>query len=274
MDKRYIQLYSLKDETAKDFKKTLQRVKDIGYTGVEFAGDFGGLSAAELKAFLAEVGLEALGCHVMSPMIPNMLDFAAELGVKYLIDPLAMINTYEDAVSWAEKFNEAGKLCADRGIRFGYHNHRHEFLPGKDGYLLETVLLNTDPAHVCLQLDVGWAACAGVDPVGFINKHAGRVKLIHLKECSHVAGAEAFPDLSQYPKGENGRPQIPPEIIEAILAQLKWNAPAGKGIINWTAVRDAAIAQGAEGFIVEREYDYAGDIWKCVEEDHSFIQLL
>jgi len=272
MEKRYIQLYSLKDETAKDFKAALKRVKDIGYTGVEFAGDFGGLSAAELKAFLKEVGLEALGCHTRSDMIPGMLDYAAELGVKYLIDPMAMINSHEEALEWAAKFNEIGKLCADRGIQFGYHNHRHEFLQGKDGYLLETILLNTDPNLVCIELDVGWAACSGVDVVPFITKYADRIKLIHLKECNHVAGAEPFPDLSQYPRDENGRPQLPKEVIEAILAQLKWNAPSGKGIIDWAAVRDAATS--AEGYVVEREFDYAGDIWKCVEEDHAFIKSL
>lgn len=33
-----IQLYSLRDEMAKDFKGTLKAVKEMGYDGVEFAG--------------------------------------------------------------------------------------------------------------------------------------------------------------------------------------------------------------------------------------------
>jgi len=275
MEKRYIQLYSLKDVIGDDFAAVLRRVKEIGYTGVEFAGGFyGGYEAAELKALLAEIGLEPLSSHIMTAQIPGQIAYAKELGIKYLIDPMAPINTYEDAIEAAGKFNEAGKLCADAGISFGYHNHRHEFLPGKDGYLLETVILNTDPKLVCFQLDVGWAACSGADSVALINKYPGRFKLIHLKECSHVAGPEPMPDFTKIPRDENGRPIIPPEVLEKILAQLKWNAPSGKGIIDWKAVKDAAIAQGVEGFVVEREYNYADDIWKCIEEDCAFIKAL
>jgi len=275
MDKRYIQLYSLKDVIGDDFEGTLRRLKEIGYTGVEFAGgNYGGYGAAELKKLLADIGLEPLGSHIMTPQIAGQVAYASELGVKYLIDPMAPINTYEEAIEMSKKFNEAGKLCADAGIRFGYHNHRHEFLKGKDGYLLETIILNTDPDLVCIELDVGWAACSGADSVALINKYPGRFKLIHLKECNHVAGAEPMPDFSKIPVDENGRPQIPPDVLEKILAQLKWNAPSGKGIIDWKAVKDAAMAQGCDGFVVEREYNYANDIWKCVEEDCAFIKSL
>ena len=33
-----LQLYSVRDDMAKDFKGTLQKVKEMGYEGVEFAG--------------------------------------------------------------------------------------------------------------------------------------------------------------------------------------------------------------------------------------------
>jgi sugar phosphate isomerase/epimerase len=275
MEKRFIQLYSLKDELAKDFIGTLKRVAEIGYTGVEFAGGFyGGMSAAELKKTLSDFKLEALGSHIASAQVPGHLDYASELGVRYIIDPMAPLSNYEEALAFAEKLNDTGKICMERGIVFGYHNHRHEFLEGKDGYLLETLLLNTNPKWVCFQLDVGWAACAGVDVPVFLRKYAGRFKLIHVKECSTVAGAERMPDFSKFPKDANGRPQIPPEVISKFREQNKWNVPSGKGIIDWPAVRDASLAQGTEAFIVEREYDYAGDIFKCVEEDCSYLKSL
>ena len=252
MEKRFIQLYSLKDEIAKDFEGVLRRVKDIGYTGVEFAsGFYGNYSAADLKAFLSELGLEALSSHITTPEIPNQIDYAAKLGLKYLIDPMYSMNTYEEALEAAAKFNEAGKLCAQAGIQFGYHNHRFEFQQGKDGYLLETLLLNTDPGLVCFQLDVGWATCAGVDCPEFIKKYPGRFKLIHVKECNRIVGAE--------PSVEN---------------QAEWNVPNGKGLVDWANVRDAALASGTKEFIVEREYDYAGDIFKCVEEDCAHLKSL
>lgn len=275
MDKRFIQLYSLKDVIADDFVGTLRRLREMGYTGVEFAsGFYGGYGAPELKAVLADAGLAAIGSHIGVDNVPGHLDFAARLGLKYLIDPWYHMNTHEEALEAARRFNEAGKLCAAAGIRFGYHNHRHEFLPGEDGYLLETLLINTDPELVCFELDVGWAACSGADSAALINKYPGRFKLIHVKECGHVAGPEKVPDFSIYPKNEQGQPQLPPDVLEKILAEIKWNVPSGRGIIDWAAVRDAACAQGAEAFIVEREYDYADDIFKCVQEDCDFLASL
>ena len=275
MEKRYIQLYSIKEETAKDFLGALKRIAQIGYTGVEFAaGEYGGLSAADLKKNMLEIGLESLSTHIMSDMVPGHLDYAAELGVKYIIDPMQNMTTYEEAAKFAEKLNETGKLAKEKGLQFGYHNHRHEFLESKDGTLMDTLIINTDPDLVCFQLDVGWATCAGIDVPAFIAKYAGRFKMIHVKECSTVAGAEPMPDFAKFPRDENGRPQIPPEVIKAWQEQNKWNVATGKGIIDWAVVRDAALAQGAEAFIVEREYDYLGDIFKCVEADCAYLKGL
>ena len=275
MDNRYIQLYSIKDETAKDFAGALKRVAEIGYTGVEFAGgNYGDIKAGELKKILADLGLEPLSTHIMSDQVPAQVEYAAELGVKYMIDPMKSMETYEDAAAFAETLNKMGKICKDKGIRFGYHNHRHEYLESKDGTLMDTLLINTDPDLVCFQLDVGWATCAGCDVPAFINKYAGRFKMIHVKECSKVAGPEKMPDFSKFPRDEQGRPQIPPEVIQKFREQNQWNVAAGKGIIDWKVVRDAALAQGAEAFIIEREFDYLGDIFKCVAEDCEFLKSL
>ena len=275
MEKTYLQLYSIKDETAKDFAGALKRVAEIGYTGVEFAGgNYGGYSAGDMKKMLADLGLEALGSHIRSDQVPGHVEYAAELGLKYIIDPMANTGTYEEAMATAEKLNAMGKICKDKGIIFGYHNHRHEFMESKDGTLMDTLILNTDPSLVCFQLDVGWAACASCNVPEFIKKYAGRFEMIHVKECSTAAGPAKMPDFSKFPRDENGRPQIPPEIIKQFQEQAKWNVAAGKGIIDWNAVKDAALAQGAKAFVVEREYDYAGNIFTCVEEDYAFLKNL
>jgi len=275
MDKRYIQLYSINQELAKDFVGSLKRVAEVGYTGIEFAGgNYGNLSVAEMKKLLADLNLEPLSTHIRSAMVPEQLDYAAELGVKYLIDPMAGMETYDDAVAFAEVLNKTGKLCKERGITFGYHNHRHEFLESKDGTLMDTLILNTDPDLVSFQLDVGWATCAGCDVPAFLEKYAGRFCMIHVKECAKVVGPEKMPDFSKFPRDEHGRPQIPAEIREQMLAQRAWNVPSGKGIIDWPVVVKAALAQGAQAFVVEREYDYADDIFKCVEEDCNYLKTL
>ena len=275
MDKRYLQLYSVRSEIEKDFTGTLKKVAEIGYTGVEFYGGvYGGLKVGELKKLMTDLNLEPLSSHLVCAQVPAELDYAVELGLKFIIDPMAGMKTDEDALAFTKKLNETGKLCKDAGITFGYHNHRHEFMPGKDGTLMDTLILNTDPDLVCFQLDVGWATCAACDVPAFLNKYAGRFKMIHVKECSTVAGAEAMPDFAAFPKDENGHPIIPPEVLKKWQEQNQWNVAAGKGVIDWPKVRDAANAQGNKAFIIEREYDYLGDIMKCVEEDCAYLKSL
>ena len=58
-----VQLYSVRDDMAKDFKGTLQKVKELGYDGVEFAGLFGN-TPEQVKAMCAEIGLNPISAHV------------------------------------------------------------------------------------------------------------------------------------------------------------------------------------------------------------------
>src|SRR5258708_30333881 len=51
-----LQLYTVRDETARDFAGTLRRVSALGYTAVEFAG-YGGLSLPHMPELLAETRL-------------------------------------------------------------------------------------------------------------------------------------------------------------------------------------------------------------------------
>ena len=250
--KKHIQLYSLKNEAEADFLGTLRRLKALGFDGVEFYGGFDwGFEAPQLRNVLAEIGLELVSCHVPSDDVARNVEFAKELGVQYLIDPMAAMKDCNEALEFCKKLEMAGEICKKHGIIFGYHNHAHEFAIGKDGYLLETLLRNTDPELVCFQLDVGWAAFAGVDSADLIKKYPGRFKILHFKECGHAFG----------PGTGQGVFQANPEMRD------KWNVKAGSGLVDWKGVFSAAFADGIDCFIVEREHDYLGDIFKCAQED-------
>ena len=58
-----VQVYSVRDDAERDFKGTMQKIKDMGYDGVELAGLYG-MKPAEVKAILEEVGLVPLSAHV------------------------------------------------------------------------------------------------------------------------------------------------------------------------------------------------------------------
>lgn len=65
-----LQLFTVREDLAKDFTGTLRRVAELGYEGVEFAG-YGGFSTEELNDLLQELNLKAIGAHVSLAKIPT-----------------------------------------------------------------------------------------------------------------------------------------------------------------------------------------------------------
>lgn len=275
MDKVYLQTYSLGRAMIDDFQGSLKKIADIGYAGVEFAGGYGGMTAPELKAYLEELGLEAISSHVGLEKVEGDLEFLEAIGASYVICPGTSLNTYEEVMEKAAEMNRLGKKAAEHGLKFGYHNHTQEFAPIGDAYTLEVLMEATDPAYVMFQLDVGWATCAGIDVPTFLKKHSGRIQLIHVKETDTVTGVQKPMDFSKFAKDENGRPIIPQEVKDEMARVQRTNCPTGAGIIDWQNIYEVAKANGAQAYIVEREYDYKGDdIFGCVAEDLAHLKTI
>jgi sugar phosphate isomerase/epimerase len=185
-----LQLYTVRDETARDFTGTLRKVAEMGYPAVEFAG-YGGLPADQLASLLAELGLQAASTHLgfaaLDQRLDAELDFCQEIGCRYLVLPaLPSEQRGEERIraltGW---FNEVGRRCHERGITFAYHNHDFDFARSSDDhFLLDLLLEHTDPALVALECDAYWATFAGVDPVSYLQRWSGRVPLLHVKDMT------------------------------------------------------------------------------------------
>ena len=129
-----IQLYSLRDELAKDMDSTLKRVKEMGYDYVEFAG-FYDKSADEIKALLDKHGLTAVSMHqsldpYFSENAMDFIKFVNTLGIKYSAVPWMDSAVFHDEARYAEfvdKMRKAQKLLSENGIALCYHNHDFEF---------------------------------------------------------------------------------------------------------------------------------------------------
>lgn len=271
MDKVYLQLYSL-GEALQNLPEALAKVAAIGYAGVEFAGNYGGLDGAGLKKLLSDNGLEGLSAHVSCDKLDGEIELLAAAGVKYIVDPYGHFANRDETLRMAEKLNKAGETAKKHGITYGYHNHTQEFAQDNGEYLLDILIANTDPALCMFQLDAGWCATAGLDPVAYIQKHAGRIKLVHAKEAGKVLGVQAPMDFSKLTFDEEGRPIFTEEMKRAFREVQETNVPTGQGIIDWAAVKRAADAQGAQAYIVEREWNYANDIFACVKADFEYLK--
>jgi sugar phosphate isomerase/epimerase len=186
-----LQLYSVRDELARDFKSTLRRIAEIGYQEVEFAS-YGNLSARELAALLDELGLRAAGSHVglrlLEQDLEREVDYCLRIGAPSLaiptLTPQWRSTTAEGYRALARYLNEIGRRCRERGLTLVYHNHDFDFLQDEGIYLLDILLAESDPAYLQLELDCGWAASCGLDASAYLRKYAGRVPLVHLKDLA------------------------------------------------------------------------------------------
>ena len=251
-----VQLYSVRKDCAEDFDKALARIAAMGFEGVEFAGYFQYASAPQaLKNRLDELGLKAAGTHIgisalKGDALLKTLEFHRTIGCKYLIVPSNQDFTHpEKSRALADVFNKVAEVLKPEGMYCGFHNHQTEFnlWEGKTYWDLFAERTRKD---VVLQLDVGWAVAAQVDPVAVIKKHPGRSRTVHFKPmviagdqnktaiigqdsvvwpsviqaCSSVGGTEWFTiEQEQYPGGKSPMEatQLSLEGLRTILEGMK-----------------------------------------------------
>lgn len=185
-----VQMYTLREESDKDFVGTLKKVAELGFDGVEFAG-YGGLSAKEVRLLLDDLGLKAAASHVpledLETNLEQVIEDQIQLGSKYVVCPylLPERRTEQDYQALILFLEQAGAKCRQEGITLCYHNHDFELENLSDGRTaLESIFEDTNPANVKAELDVYWLTKAGETPVEWMNRYRNRTPLIHLKDMT------------------------------------------------------------------------------------------
>lgn len=191
-----LQLYSVVEAMEKDFRETVRHTARIGYDGVEFAG-FYGLPPEEVKALLTESGLYCSGSHCgadqFGDAFAKTLAYHQALGCQYIILPYYGFSSQEDLDRVIALLNRAGDQAAAVGMKVGYHNHQHEFAELGGKVILDEIAARTNDS-VVIQLDVYWAAYAGVEPVSWIRKWGRKVELLHLRQIGTKKENVDLPD--------------------------------------------------------------------------------
>jgi sugar phosphate isomerase/epimerase len=182
-----LQLYSLRDQFAKDVPGTLDKVRDMGFKDVELAGTYG-MSPEAFKAELEKRGLRPVSAHFPYARFRDDLDGvvaeAKALGLEYAgtawIDHKDPFDEKQcrEAI---DVFNKAGGALHEQGIKFFLHTHGYEFQPYQDGTLFDLLVTQTKPEFVNYEMDVFWVVHAGQDPVALLTKYGNRFQLTHLK---------------------------------------------------------------------------------------------
>ena len=188
-----LQLWSVREECARNLEGTLKAIADMGYEGVEFAGYYG-RKANDLKRILDDLGLKVAGTHIpidtlLGERLRETIEFNQILGNKYLIVPglpESMRNSKSAWLNTAKLMNEISDKLKPESMLIGYHNHAIEFQP-INGEVPWYIFFDATKPDVVMQLDTGNAMRGGVSPEGIleiIKRYPGRAKTIHLKEYS------------------------------------------------------------------------------------------
>jgi sugar phosphate isomerase/epimerase len=187
-----VQLYSVREDAAKDTPGVLAAIAKMGYEGVEFAGYYGH-DAATLRKILDDNGLKCAGAHVgidtlLGDELEKSIELHKTLGNIYLIVPGLAEKWRDSTEAWkktAETMNEIAAKLKPHGMYTGYHNHAIEFKPLTEGGELpwDTFFGNTDK-DVIMQFDTGNALHGGADALPFLERYPGRAVTVHLKEHS------------------------------------------------------------------------------------------
>jgi sugar phosphate isomerase/epimerase len=259
-----IQLWTVKEEAAKDLEGTLRQVYAAGFRELEFAG-FYGKTAAELGALVKGIGFTPVSTHHGAADIvakgDQIIADAKTLGLRYIVCSSPGVSPEKEKLPWeermkavnlddwkwnAELFNKFGKQVSAAGMKFGYHNHTPEFKVYEGKTAFEHLFGMTDPNHVHIELDVGWVTVAGQDPIAILDKYKSRVIALHVKDVGKRESADKDPT----------------------------SVALGEGVIDYRKVIATAKKNGTKTFFYEQEAPFTRPILESVQISGKYLQTL
>ncbi|QOR69819.1 sugar phosphate isomerase/epimerase [Ruania alkalisoli] len=162
--------------------------------------------------------------------------------------PFSALRDEQALLSFCRDADEMARRLADDGIRLSYHNHHIEFARLGDREVLETI--RTEAPNLWLEVDVYWVQRGGHDPVRTLERFAGSVDLVHLKDFRvSLPPAEAFEVLAD---GDRSA-------VQEHFAQPVQFAEVGQGTLDWAAIVRAGIDAGAAHLLIEQDATYGRD---------------
>ncbi|MHC1705695.1 MAG: sugar phosphate isomerase/epimerase family protein [Tenuifilaceae bacterium] len=181
-----LQLYTLREQLANNFEKTLDAIALAGYTGVELAG-LHQQKPERVKYLLDNLNLRpvAMHCDVITPEgLQRSLEEAVALNCPNLVCARCPPETFETERNirlLAEQLNKAGQIINAHGRTLLYHNHDIELRKFNNQYALNILKEYLNPT-IYFEIDVYLVSVAGADSIALIKSLANRVQMLHIKD--------------------------------------------------------------------------------------------
>ncbi len=266
-----VQVFTVREDAARDFRGTLEKIKEMGYDGVELAGLYD-MTAKEVKDIISDVGLNPISAHVaLKYFREDARDITRqykEIGVKYMVVPHIPKGERPGDDNFSnviKEIEEYAKITKEYGIQLLYHNHDFEFVKVDGEYGLDILYKEVSAELLKTEIDTCWAKVAGVDPAEYIRKYKGRAPIVHLKDYKGDKAENMYGLI-----GEEAKIVAPPPRPSNFEQQ-----PVGFGIQDIPAIIDAAKYAGAEWLVVELDKPPAGtSAMQAIEKSLEYLKSI
>ena len=250
-----LQIYTVRDkmETPDTYLAAMKQIREIGYTHFQTAGKTTTVEEAEFyKKCADEAGLRICGTHFDWKIITE--DFDRALKIHEILDtknmgigsmPGGSARSEKDALlAFIDTANEVGNKLAKYGMKFTYHNHHFEFAKIEGKTIMEHLIEGFDPDVVSFVLDTYWVQHGGYDVRKMIERLAGRIDILHLKDMG-VSLDEKKTDITEI----------------------------GNGNINFEDIIPLAEKIGVKDFVVEQDRNFTtGDSMESIAFSYNYIK--
>jgi sugar phosphate isomerase/epimerase len=252
-----VQLYTVRDQIARDAAATLQGLATIGYTELEILQP----TLPVIAPLARKLNLSIVSAHLDRPTatgegLSALVAQAKANGLRYLVVPFVPPDERPTDragfVQLARRWSRMAEEVSAAGLQLCYHNHAFEFGQDRDGTRwLDVIMQETAAARMKLELDVFWAAITGADPIEILRRYSGRVALVHLKDQD---------------------PQAARSLVEAGVPRQSF-VEVGFGALDFVSILAAARAAAVEHYFVEQDFT-PGDPLESLKKSYAYLARL
>lgn len=252
-----VQAYTFRDAyggenaSEKTLEKAFLKIKEIGYDEIQTAG-FGVVSIEKYAELAHNAGLDIVGTHYDFNEMLNDTDEAMRKHSEILKTKIMGIGgmpgeareSKEALFKFINDFNTVAERVGKYGFKLTYHNHHFEFAKiDKDKTIMDYLVEELDAKNTSFCLDTHWVQRGGGNPTTWIEKLAGRIDILHLKDM-------AVADVKN---------------PEPLITEI------GNGNIDFDSVIKVAEATGVKYYCVEQDI-CPGDPMDSLKQSADYIK--
>jgi len=239
------QFFTLREfcKTPEGLAESLRKVADIGYRTVQISGTCP-YDPLWMKAELDRNGLECIITHTDADRIrlepAAVAREHAQFGCRYVGLGMYRFNVENGLTpdTFVDAYVPAARTLRENGAYFMYHNHALEFQKVDGKLILEHLAERVSPEDMGFTLDTYWVQVGGGDPAQWLERLAGRIPVIHLKDCAYS----------------------------------QQMAVVGEGNINFDRVFEKAEAGGTQYMMVEQDNCNGEDPFDCLRRSYQYLR--